>query len=50
MKWSKGFTIVTVMVFLLILGIVLSLVVKAVIDQRCEDDPGAKICASRTAS
>lgn len=47
MKNSKGLTIIQLMVIILIAGIVGSVVVRFIIDKRCENNPSSTLCQSR---
>ncbi|MFS0755943.1 hypothetical protein ABC383_14775 [Noviherbaspirillum sp. 1P10PC] len=43
-KRQKGLTIIQLMVLLLIAGIVGSLLLKIIIEHRCQNDPSASLC------
>jgi hypothetical protein len=47
MKRQQGLTIIQIMVLLLIAGVVGSVIVNYIIDERCESDPSRTICAKK---
>ncbi|HJV53164.1 MAG TPA: hypothetical protein VJ652_16980 [Noviherbaspirillum sp.] len=47
MRRAGGFTIVQIMLFLFIAGILAWAATEAIIEKRCESDPSATLCAGR---
>ena len=47
---QDGMTIVKLMILLGVIGVIATVIVNLIIDERCEEEPAAMLCKDRTAT